>query len=406
MVDRQIRRFSGLRFCWLVFPRELEMRFEAETAPARCARMWLEMLIGLAVANMFLVVECLMTPRGLMLRFLTRALVIIPAGLAVALNLRRGPGRVVREGSIAAISCLSGLSCLYVVEGRGQVASAYVQLGVLAIVLFATVMMRLRFLYALAVAVTISAADMTYLWLDSFLGEEQKIFGACLMVGTVMMTLLANYSFGREERLNFLLQVRSDLLVSDLNRLNAALKLRSESDALTGLANRHSFDTHFARLWREAFVGQTVLSMVVVDVDYFKDLNDRYGHLYGDEVLKRIATLLQQALRVKTDFAARFGGEEFVILLPETDEASAMHVAERVRLMVGIAGFPALDPEFGRHDDTVRATVSCGVASAVPESMEGRERLLEAADVALYRAKAAGRNCVQRAPVESRMVAR
>ena len=97
-------------------------------------------------------------------------------------------------------------------------------------------------------------------------------------------------------------------------------------------------------------VSGTALSVVVVDVDYFKQLNDRYGHLYGDEVLKRIGSLLQQALRAKDDFAARFGGEEFVILLPATHQAAAMQVAERLRKMVELAGFPALDPSQKPYD--------------------------------------------------------
>jgi diguanylate cyclase (GGDEF)-like protein len=133
-------------------------------------------------------------------------------------------------------------------------------------------------------------------------------------------------------------------------------------------------------------------------VDYFKQLNDRYGHLYGDEVLKRIGSLLQQALRVKDDFAARFGGEEFVILLPGTYETAAIQVAERLRKMVELAGFPALDPAQGPYDQSIRATVSCGVATAYPTTQDKQEWLLEAADRALYQAKSEGRNRVCAAP--------
>ena len=186
--------------------------------------------------------------------------------------------------------------------------------------------------------------------------------------------------------------------MGDLNRLNAQLLRRSESDALTGLANRHSFDAQFADLWRRAMVGGTALSVIVVDVDWFKQLNDRYGHLYGDEVLKRIGSLLQQALRLKDDYAARFGGEEFVILLPRTSHSAAIQVAERLRKMVELAGFPALDPSQSPYDPSIKATVSCGVATAYPTAEDTPERLLEAADKAMYQAKANGRNCVCSAP--------
>jgi diguanylate cyclase (GGDEF)-like protein len=135
-------------------------------------------------------------------------------------------------------------------------------------------------------------------------------------------------------------------------------------------------------------------------VDHFKQLNDRYGHLYGDEVLKRIGSLMQQALRVKDDYAARYGGEEFVILLPATPRTGAMHVAERLRKMVELAGFPALDSSEKPLNIGISPTVSCGVATAYPTAGDNREGLLEAADKAMYQAKAEGRNRVCGAPEE------
>jgi len=131
----------------------------------------------------------------------------------------------------------------------------------------------------------------------------------------------------------------------------------------------------------------------MVDVDRFKQTNDNYGHLYGDKVLKRIANLVLEALRKEGDHAARFGGEEFVILLPNTDEPAAMLVAERLRRLVEVAGFPPIETA-RLAADTLVATVSCGVATTVPRSMEERHQLVNAADRALYEAKAAGRNRV------------
>jgi diguanylate cyclase (GGDEF)-like protein len=269
-----------------------------------------------------------------------------------------------------------------------------VQPAVLAVILFTNIVIRLRFPYALATSVVMLAGDGVFLRLDRMLSREEKVLGIGLAIGTTAITLVANYSACREERLNYLLNLRGGMLVADLNRLNAQLLRRSESDALTGLANRHSFDAQFAELWRKALVGGTALSVILVDVDRFKQLNDQYGHLYGDEVLKRIGSLLQQALRAKDDYAARFGGEEFVILLPGTHQVAAIQVAERLRKMVELAGFPALDPSQKPYDASITATVSCGVATAYPTTQAGPERLLEAADKALYEAKANGRNRV------------
>jgi diguanylate cyclase (GGDEF)-like protein len=397
-VNRQIRRLSGLRFSWLSFPKKLEDRFEAETSEQRCARLWLEGLLAIVLFDLFLIADYYSAPATFRRAFVVRILIVTPLSLAVNVSMMRRPGKVFRESSIAFVSCMAGLSQLYLESNQSAAASAYVQAAVLAVVLFANIVMRLRFPYALATTLVMLVGDAAFLRLDRMLSEEEKILGLGLVITSTTITLMANYSACREERLNYLLKLRGELLVEDLNLLNAQLLQRSESDALTGLANRHSFDQQFVELWRRAVVGGTVLSVIVVDVDRFKQLNDRYGHLYGDQVLKRIGSLLQQALRAKDDYAARFGGEEFVILLPATHQRAAVQVAERLRKMVELAGFPALDHAQKPYDPSITATVSCGVATAYPTSEDTAERLLEAADKAMYQAKAQGRNCVCCAP--------
>jgi diguanylate cyclase (GGDEF)-like protein len=394
VVNRQIQRLSGLRFKWLTFPKDLEERFEQETLKRRSRRLWLEGLIAIILFDLFLVADYYGSHDRFRRAFVLRLLVVTPICLLVNASVLRQPKRIFRESSIAIGACLAGLCQLYLEFDRSRVASAYVQMTVLAVVLFVNMVMRLRLPYALATTITMLCGDVVFLWRDRMLEPGDKIFGLGLVLGVTAITLVGNYGSSREERLNYLLHLRGELLVADLNRLNAQLLRRSESDALTGLANRRSFDTQYSELWKNALTTGAPLSVVIVDVDHFKRLNDRYGHLYGDEVLKRIGSLLQQALRVKDDYAARFGGEEFVILLPRTPESAAMMVAERLRRMVELAGFPALDPSQGPYDMSIRATVSCGVACAYPTSRDKPEQLLDAADRALYQAKAQGRNMV------------
>lgn len=403
VVDRQINKLSGLRFQWLSFPGELEDRFEAETVARRSRRLWLEGFLAIILFDLFLIADFFGSQEQFRRALAIRLLIVTPICLLVNASMLRQPGRVFRESSIAAAACLAGLTQLYLESNRSRVSSAYVQMVVLAVILFTNIVMRLRLPYALATSIVMLAGDGIFLWMDRMLSVGDKIFGLGLAIGTTMVTLVANYSSCREERLNFLLHLRGELLVADLNRLNIQLLHRSESDALTGLANRHSFDTQYIEMWKKATASSTALSVILVDVDYFKQLNDRYGHLYGDEVLKRIGSLLQQALRVKDDFAARFGGEEFVILLPATPETAAIQVAERLRKMVELAGFPALDPSQGPYDTSIRATVSCGVATIYPTTRDIPERLVEAADKALYQAKAEGRNRVCCAPQKAGM---
>jgi diguanylate cyclase (GGDEF)-like protein len=394
VIDLHIRRLSGLRFQWLMFPRELETGFEADTSERRCRRLWLEGLIAIVLFDLFLIADYYGGRPQFRQAFTIRLMVITPICLLANVFMLLRPGKVFRESSIAVAACLAGLSQLYLESNRSPVASAYVQPAVLAVILFTNVVMRLRLPYAMASSMVMLGGDGFFLSQDQMLVRGDKIFGFGLAICITAMTLIANYSACREERLNYLLHRRGDLLVEDLNRLNAQLLRRSESDALTGLANRHSFDGQLAELWRKARVGGTALSVIVVDVDRFKQLNDRYGHLYGDEVLKRIGSLLQQALRAKDDYAARFGGEEFVILLPRTNHSAAIVVAERLRKMVELAGFPALDPSQTPYDPSIKATVSCGVATAYPTAEDTPEQLLEAADKAMYQAKASGRNGV------------
>jgi diguanylate cyclase (GGDEF)-like protein len=398
LVNRQIRRLDGLRFSRTTFPKPLEERFEADTVERRCRRLWLEGLIAIALFDLFLIADFFSSQDHFRRAFIVRILIVTPICLVVNASMLQKPGPNVRNTSIVFGAVLAGMTQFLLESNRGPATSAYAQMGVLAVVLFATMVMRLRFLYAVAASAMMLIGDLVFLRYDRMQTRQEEILGMGMILAITLVTLVANYSVNREERQNYLLGLRDEMLVRDLNRLNAQLLRRSESDALTGLANRHSFDIQFAELWKRAMVSGTALSVIVVDVDRFKQLNDKYGHLYGDEVLRRIGSLLQQALRVKDDFAARFGGEEFVILLPATPLAAAAQVAERLCKMVELAGFPPLDPSYNPFNANTVATVSCGVATAYPTQRDQPEYLLEAADKAMYRAKSEGRNRVACAP--------
>lgn len=179
----------------------------------------------------------------------------------------------------------------------------------------------------------------------------------------------------------------------NLERLSATaamFKDLSFIDGLTGLANRRALDLHLEQEWRrQARVGGR-LSLVLLDVDRFKQYNDAFGHLQGDDALRAVATVLRDAARRPGDLAARFGGEELALVLTGADPRSVLEVAEQVRRQVEALGLP--------HPDSGVCpvlTVSLGVASLVPGRVLEPLRLVQAADQALYRAKARGRNLVQ-----------
>lgn len=159
----------------------------------------------------------------------------------------------------------------------------------------------------------------------------------------------------------------------------------SQADGLTGIANRRAFDEAMAREWSRAIRHEEPLSLLLFDLDQFKGFNDEYGHLAGDECLKQTARLLKGAAARPTDFAARFGGEEFAILLPNTDRVGAQHVAQTVIDGLGALGIPHRRNRNGSH-----ATISCGIATSGTPACHTPEGLIHLADTALYRAKSAG----------------
>ena len=171
----------------------------------------------------------------------------------------------------------------------------------------------------------------------------------------------------------------------ELRSANAQLELLSATDALTGVANRRSFDTALAAQWTRS-PGHP-MSVVMADIDHFKSYNDHHGHLAGDACLIEISRLLVSSLR-DTDVLCRYGGEEFAAILPQADLDMAVAVAERMRATVEDAALPHA-PKIGT------VTVSIGVASALASRSIPVSDLLAHADAALYSAKHAGRNCVR-----------
>lgn len=175
-----------------------------------------------------------------------------------------------------------------------------------------------------------------------------------------------------------------------LEDANRALQRLSGLDGLTGIPNRRHFDDRFQRAWRHAVRVAAPLSLVMIDVDFFKHYNDSRGHLAGDDCLRRVVAALRAALHRPRDFVARYGGEEFVAVLPDTDVAGAAVVAEGLRLAVEAL---AIDHPAACGRRTL--TISLGVAGGVPTRDASAQALVAAADMALYRAKQEGRNTVR-----------
>ena len=193
----------------------------------------------------------------------------------------------------------------------------------------------------------------------------------------------------RNRELETLVEERTHALA----QLNHQLELLSNTDGLTGIANRRHFDEALAREWARAQRARTPLALLMIDVDVFKHFNDHYGHLAGDACLQALArTLAQAGGRREGDLVARFGGEEFVVLLPGCDLQAAADVAGHIQAAIQALALPHEGAPFGI------VTVSFGVASLLPERDQAPEEPLRRADRAMYLAKQNGRNRIETSP--------
>lgn len=168
------------------------------------------------------------------------------------------------------------------------------------------------------------------------------------------------------------------------------LKRLSATDGLTDIANRRQFDEYFKRVFGTGERNSSYLSLLLMDIDFFKPYNDTYGHLEGDKCLIKVTRVAKKEIKRPGDMIARYGGEEFAVLLPETDEKGERLVAENLCSRIEAANIPHKGSKIGKH-----VTVSIGVTTSIPgDEMKKPEEFIEAADGALYEAKEDGRNRV------------
>lgn len=175
----------------------------------------------------------------------------------------------------------------------------------------------------------------------------------------------------------------------ELLRMQQKLEALSYEDGLTGVANRRLFDERMNTECNNARIAQRPLSMILLDIDHFKQFNDHYGHVQGDECLVQVARALKQVGRRDSDIVARYGGEEFVLLLPETDEQTALEMAEQCRKVI-----EDLQIEHQHSSCSAVVTASIGVATVAFDKHEDLKNFSETVDRLLYAAKRNGRNQV------------
>lgn len=195
----------------------------------------------------------------------------------------------------------------------------------------------------------------------------------------------------QRDQLDSLVREKTQELVASLNQLenaNRRLEELATQDSLTGLANRRHLDQVLGNEWRRAQRNKLSIGFIMLDIDFFKQFNDRFGHQTGDKCLRALGECLREHARRPGDVVARYGGEEFAIVCPDTTVDGVWTIAEKLRKEVAKIQIPT---------DQVPATItaSLGVAALVPPPQESYHLLIGKADAALYQAKDSGRNCVR-----------
>ena len=219
-------------------------------------------------------------------------------------------------------------------------------------------------------------------------GEDWKIVHSGISIPYHLVRPGEVYPIANLESRNRALALLVDERTRELERANRRLERLSNTDGLTGVANRRHFDHELERAWIDQSHLPRPLALLMIDVDWFKAYNDRYGHLAGDTCLQTIARCIAQVARREGESVARYGGEEFGLLVPGANLHTASQLAFRVQQAVWDLALPHEDSPFER------VSVSVGVAACLPDPAQTPQSLVEVADAALFRAKQSGRNQV------------
>lgn len=373
----------------LHFPEALESAFNEYYCSNTLKHVRVALLTGLLLYGVFGLVDLILAPADRAHMWIIRYAVVCPAiaaglGFTYLTRFRR-----FMQPVLSLVMLVGSLGIVSMVYFDPTPSKNYYYSGILLLIMGAFTFVSLRSPYAISWAlVTTLAYEMVAILANhtdvNILVQNSFSIVATIIIGAFSNFLMENYL--RRDFLNSLLLGHEN---RQLQRASKELLRLSISDALTGLGNRRHFESMLGKEWQRAMRSETSISLVLFDIDFFKNYNDNYGHQAGDDCLKLVAERIGGFAKRPGDTSARYGGEEFVLLLSGTELPQAMTIAEACR-----ASVEALALAHGHSEVSGVVTVSAGVASVVPDGRTGRRALVEAADRALYRAKSGGRNRV------------
>ena len=386
----------------LRFAAPLESRYEADSAPAQIRHLTIVAIIGTLLVMLFVFSDQALIPDVIHQSILLRCIFCPTLAISAIIYLRQCKSAAIREALFASFGGIIPLSIDYLALITHSPHKATALCGVFLIPLYVNVVGQPRFTYALAASITAQIMLLFCLNVITGLAAPVRIVIAAVNFTTCVLTLVINFQLHKQARRYYLMTLREQLRNETLSKNNLELRTLSEEDPLTSVLNRRGIDARIGEIFRRCKRDDAPVGVVMIDVDHFKSYNDHFGHPAGDTCLQTIAAILIDQTRGRRDLVGRYGGEEFIIVMPDANLASVCALAERIRSSIeafGIqappsleaAGRPVMTASFGiaacSHNHA-RQPTAC---TCTPTD------LIRAADQSLYTAKQLGRNRVHSA---------
>lgn len=380
----------------LVFPAPLEDRFIQDGA---AQRLLLLQIAGLGSAVFFaamVLTDYFMVPDQLSLALALRVGVYGPACLLAVWFFTRYHWPRLLEWAVAGFGLLAGgISIVLSMSSHSPLAVAHLVI-LCVVVVYATLIGRFWPMLVMCLLIAAGHAFAVVYhgqWLDG-LGLATTL----LLLSSMVFALYGNYTLEHSDRLVYLLDLQESSLQAELTSANDALALSARTDPLTGLANRRHFDDFLSQVWVHSQSQRGAMAVLLIDIDHFKHYNDQHGHPAGDRCLCEVAQTLESTVRKTGDLVARWGGEEFAVVMSHASREMAEATAQRMRDAVRLRAVP-----HGSSSVASVVTVSIGVAAFTPWDANDAQVLVQAADTALYEAKVRGRDQVVSATQDGRL---
>ncbi|RSZ58146.1 diguanylate cyclase [Massilia atriviolacea] len=368
------RRALEQGYRWLRFDDELEQQFRAFYLQGHVARVRLVTYMCIVLFLLFVILDLATLPAYVSARTVSiRLALIIPSLIVVLLASYRAVWRAHLGTAVFAAALVIGLSTVAVIGSALAVGYQIPYEGILLVALFVYLIAGLTWRRALLVnVVTLCAFVIMEFWLQT--DPRARLYQIVFMCAANGVGAYGAYFLEHS--------IRTTFLVNTLLHELAAL------DGLTGLSNRRTLNIHLERIWRQALRDRQAVAIAMIDIDYFKRYNDRYGHAPGDAALKAVADVIAAQARRPLDLTARYGGEEFAVVWYDPVPGELRAMGEALAAAVAALRIAHLDSELGS------LSVSVGVTIGLPCAGDNAAALLRAADQALYQAKRQGRNRV------------